>query len=266
MLSNHLILCRPLLLLPTTFPSIRVFFNESSLCIKRPKYWSFSFSMSPSNEYSGLISFRMYWFVLPAVQGTFILKNNFMYLFLTVLNLHCRAGFSLVAVRRSCSLGAVRGLLIVVASLIAEHGSRYSGFSSWGSWVTDSVVKCELTCSTPCAIFPDQGLNPCLLVWQVNSLPLSHQRSPHITFLKQCRDYHKQGLVRNIYILCLAKLQIASLYDLFSFLFLLNFQHSLHLPRLFVAYCFSHIYYSRVIESWQIQNITLGRGRLLLKI
>ena len=61
MLSNHLILCRPLLLLPSIFPSIRVFSNESALCIKWPKYWSFSFNISPSSEYSGLISFRMDW-------------------------------------------------------------------------------------------------------------------------------------------------------------------------------------------------------------
>ena len=68
--SNHLILCRPLLLLPSIFPSIRVFSNESVLHIRWPKYWSFSFSISPSNEYSGLISFRMYWSYLFAVQGT----------------------------------------------------------------------------------------------------------------------------------------------------------------------------------------------------
>ena len=68
--SNHLILCRPLLLLPSIFPSIRVFSNESVLCIRWPKYWSFSFSISPSNEYSGLISFRMDWLDVLAVQGT----------------------------------------------------------------------------------------------------------------------------------------------------------------------------------------------------
>ena len=67
--SNHLILCRPLLL-PSIFPSIWVFSNESVLCIKWPKYWSFSFNISPSNEYSGLISFRMDWLDLLAVQGT----------------------------------------------------------------------------------------------------------------------------------------------------------------------------------------------------
>jgi len=68
--SNHLILCRPLLLPPAIFPSIRVFFNESVLCIRWSKYWSFSFSVSPSNEYSGLNSFRMDWLYLLIVQGT----------------------------------------------------------------------------------------------------------------------------------------------------------------------------------------------------
>ena len=67
---NHLILCRPLLLLLAIFPSIRVFSNQSAFCIRGPKYWNFSFSISPSNEYSGLISFRMDWFNLLAVQGT----------------------------------------------------------------------------------------------------------------------------------------------------------------------------------------------------
>ena len=68
--SNHLILCHPLLLLSSIFPSIRVFSNESVLCIRWPKHWSFSFSISPSNEYSGLISFRIDWFDLLLVQVT----------------------------------------------------------------------------------------------------------------------------------------------------------------------------------------------------
>ena len=68
--SNHLILCHPLLLLPSIFPSIRVFSNESALCIRWPKYWSFSFNISPSDEHPGLISFRMDWLDLLAVQGT----------------------------------------------------------------------------------------------------------------------------------------------------------------------------------------------------
>ena len=73
MSSNHLMLCRPLLFLPSIFPSIRVFSSESVLCIRWPKYWSFSFSISPSNEYSGLISFTIDWLDLLEVQGT--LKN-----------------------------------------------------------------------------------------------------------------------------------------------------------------------------------------------
>ena len=69
--SNHLVLCHPLLFLPSIFPSTRVFSNESVLCISWPKYWSFSFSISLSNEYLGLISFRMDWLDLLAVQGTY---------------------------------------------------------------------------------------------------------------------------------------------------------------------------------------------------
>ena len=76
--SNHLILCHPLLLLPSIFPSIRVFSNELALCIRWPNYWRFSFSISPSNEYSGLISFRIDWFDLLAVQRTLkcLLQHN----------------------------------------------------------------------------------------------------------------------------------------------------------------------------------------------
>ena len=73
MLSNHLILCHSLLFLPSVFPSIRVFSSESALCLRWPKYWSFSFSINLSDEYSWLISFRIDWFYIFAVQGT--LKN-----------------------------------------------------------------------------------------------------------------------------------------------------------------------------------------------
>ena len=78
MASNHLILCRPLLLLPSIFPSIRVFSKESVYLIRWPKYWSFSFNISPSNQYSGLISFRMDWLDLLGVQGTLkcLLQNH----------------------------------------------------------------------------------------------------------------------------------------------------------------------------------------------
>ena len=91
MQSNHLILCHPLLLLPPIFPSIRVFSNESVLRIRWPKYWSFSFSISPSSEYSGLISFRMDWLDLPAVQGT--LKNLLQYHSSKASILQCSAFF-----------------------------------------------------------------------------------------------------------------------------------------------------------------------------
>ena len=90
--SNHFILCCPLLLLPSIFPSIRIFSNEPVLCIRWPKYWSFSFSISPSNKYSGLISFRMDWLDLPAVQGTLkslLQQFSFMPPWKEELNLPC---------------------------------------------------------------------------------------------------------------------------------------------------------------------------------
>ena len=82
MASNHLILCHPLLLPPSVIPSIKVFSNESVLRIRWPKYWSISFSISPSNEYSGLISFRMDWLDLLAVQGTFFFFFFFKFYFI----------------------------------------------------------------------------------------------------------------------------------------------------------------------------------------
>ena len=89
--SNHIILCCPLLLLPSIFPSIRVFSNESALHIRWPKYWSISFSISPSNEYSRLLSFRIDWFDLLAVQET--LKNLLQHQNLKALILWCSAFF-----------------------------------------------------------------------------------------------------------------------------------------------------------------------------
>ena len=89
--SSHLILCRPLLLLPSIFPSIRIFSNESALRMRWPKYWSFSFSISPSNEHPGLISVRMDWLDLLAVQGT--LKSLLQHHSSKVLILRCLAFF-----------------------------------------------------------------------------------------------------------------------------------------------------------------------------
>ena len=93
MSSNHLILCRPLLLLPSIFPSIRVFSNESVLCIRWPKYWRSSLSISPSNEYSGLISLRIGWFDLLAVQGTLksLLQHHS-----SKASIHCHSAFFMV--------------------------------------------------------------------------------------------------------------------------------------------------------------------------
>ena len=91
MLSNHLILCCPFLLLPSIFASINVYSNESALCISLPKYWSFSFSISPSNEYSGLISFRIDLFDLFAIQGT--LKSLLQYHSSKASVLQCSAFF-----------------------------------------------------------------------------------------------------------------------------------------------------------------------------
>ena len=91
MLSNHLILCCPLLLLPSVFPSIKVFSNGLALPIRWPKYWIFSFSISPSNEYSGLISFRIDWFDLLSVQGT--LKSLFQHHSSKASILQCSAFF-----------------------------------------------------------------------------------------------------------------------------------------------------------------------------
>ena len=90
--SNHLILCHPLLLLPSIFPSIRVFSSESFLCNRWPKFWSFSFSSSPFNEYSGLISYRIDWLDLLAVQGT--LKSLLQHHSSKALILQCSAFFT----------------------------------------------------------------------------------------------------------------------------------------------------------------------------
>ena len=124
--SNHLILYRPLLLLPSTFPRIRVFSNESALCIRWPKYWSFSFSISPSNEHSGLISFRMNRMDFLAVQGT--LKSLLQHRSSKASLLRCSAFFIIqlsqpymttgktIALTRWTFLGEVMSLLFNILS------------------------------------------------------------------------------------------------------------------------------------------------------
>ena len=124
--STHLILCRPLLLLPSIFPTIGVFFNQSVLHIRWPKYWSFSFSVSPSNEHSWLISFRVDWFDLLAVQGT--LKSLLQHHSSKVSILRCSAFFIVqlshpytttgktIALNRQTFVGKVMSLLFNILS------------------------------------------------------------------------------------------------------------------------------------------------------
>ena len=131
--SNHLILCRPLLFPPSIFPRIKVFSNESALRIRRPKYWSFSFNISPSNEHTGLISFRMDWLNLLAVQGT--LKSHLQHYSSKASILRCSAFFIVqlsnpyrttgktIALTRQIFVGKVMSLLFNMLSklLITFH-------------------------------------------------------------------------------------------------------------------------------------------------
>ena len=128
--SNHLILCPPLLLLPSIFPNIRVFFSEPALRMRWPKYWSFSFSISPFNEYSGLISFRIDWFDLLAVQGA--LKSLLQHRSLKASILWCSAFIMIqlshpymttgksIALTRQNFVGKVMSLLINILSRIVS--------------------------------------------------------------------------------------------------------------------------------------------------
>ena len=127
--SNHFILCCPLLLLPSIFPSIRVFSNESALHIRWPKYWSFSFNISPYNEYSGLISFRMDWLDLHAVQG--IVNSLLQHHSAKASVLQCSAFFIVshpymatgktIALTRWTFVGKVTSLLFNMLSNILGH-------------------------------------------------------------------------------------------------------------------------------------------------
>ena len=140
MSSNHLILYLPLLLLPSIFPSIQVFSNESVLHVRWPQYWSFSFSISPSNEYSGLISFRIDWFDPFAVQGT--LKSLLQHHGLKTSILQCSAFFMVqlshpymttgktIALTRQTFVGKVMSLLFNISSRLVWIGKGQSSFQS----------------------------------------------------------------------------------------------------------------------------------------
>ena len=124
--SNHLTLCHPLLLLPSIFPSIRVFSNKMALCIMWPRYWNFSFSISPSSEYSGLISFRINWFDLLAVQGILksLLQNHnlkasivqYSVFFMVQLSYLYMATGKTTALTRQTFVGKVMSLLLTTLS------------------------------------------------------------------------------------------------------------------------------------------------------
>ena len=133
MLSNHLILCHPILFLPSIFPSIWVFSNESALCMRWPKYWSFNFSISPSNEHPGLISFRMNWLDLLAVQGTLkgLLQHHSLkasalwcsYFFIVQLLRLCMTTGKTIALTIRTFVGKIRSLFV--------HGSFQARTLEW---------------------------------------------------------------------------------------------------------------------------------------
>ena len=157
--SNHLILSRPLLLLPSIFPSIRVFSNESALCIRWPKYWSFSFNISPSNEHPGLISFKMDWLDLLAVQGT--LKSLLQHHSSQASILKCSAFFTVqlshpyittgktIALTRHTFVGKVMSLLFNMLSRLVIT-SLPSSSVQFSSVAQSCPTFCDLVnCSTP---------------------------------------------------------------------------------------------------------------------
>ena len=165
--SNHLILCHPLLLMPSIFPSIRVFSNESALCFKWPKSWSFSFSISPSNEYSGLISYRMDWLDLLALQGT--LKNLLQHhsskasilrhsAFFTVQHSHpYMTTRKTIALTRWTVVGKVMSLLFnMLSGLVITFlpGSK----DLLISWLQSPSAVNKLLSNTICSFFPPNFL------------------------------------------------------------------------------------------------------------
>ena len=150
--SNHLILCRLLLLLPSILPSIRVFSYESVLCIRWPKHWSFSFNISPSNEYSGSISFRTDWLELLAVQGTFksLLQHHS-----SKASILWSSAFFIVQLShphmttgKTIALGEL--FHIVVLPFVGHPPGRCGILFSWAPkslWMVTAVTKLKDTCS-----------------------------------------------------------------------------------------------------------------------
>ena len=174
--SNHLIHCHPFLLLPSTFPSIEVFSNESVLRIRWPKYWSFSFSISPSNEYSGLISFRMDWLDLLAVQGT--LKSLLQHYSLKASILRHSAFFIVqlshpymttgktIALTRRTFVGKVMSLLfnmlsrMVIAFLPRSKHLLISWLQSLSAVILEPKKRKSLTVSIVCPYICHEVMGP----------------------------------------------------------------------------------------------------------
>ena len=197
--SNHLILCRPLLFLPSIFPSIRVFSNESVLHIRWPKYWSFSFRISPSNEYLGLISFRIDWLDLLFVQGT--LKSLLQYhnskasilwhsVFFIVQLLHpYMTTGKTIALTRQIFVGKVMSLLLnmmFIAFLPRSKCLLISWLQSPSALILEPPKIKYLTVSTVSPSICHEGMGPdtmILVFWMLSSKPMFSLSS--FTFIKK---------------------------------------------------------------------------------
>ena len=200
--SNHLILCRPLLLPPSIFPSIRVFSSESVLCIRWPKYWNLSFSISPSNEYSGLISFRIDWLDLLAVQGT--LKSLLQHHSSKASSLQLSAFFivqlshpymtteKIIALTRWIFVGKVMSLLfnmlarLIIAFLPRSKCLLISWLQSPSAVILEPPKIKFATVSTvsPCICYEVMGPDAMILVFWMLSFKPTFSLSP-FTFIKR---------------------------------------------------------------------------------
>ena len=181
--SNHLILCRPLLLLPSVFPSIRVFSDEPVLLIGGPNYWSFNFSISPSNEYSGLIPFRIDWFDLLAVQGT--LKSlsqhhdskasilQYSPFFMVQLSHPCMTTGKTIALTRWTFVGKVISLLfnmlsrLVITFLPRSKGLLISWLQSQSAMILEPKKIKSVTVSTVSPSICHEVMGPDAMIFTV---------------------------------------------------------------------------------------------------
>ena len=147
--SNHLVLCHPLLLLPSIFPSIRVFSNKLTLCIRWPKYWSFSFSISPSNEYLALISFRIEWLDLLALQGT--LKNLLQHHSSKASILWCSAFFMVQLSHPYVTPGKTTALIMwtSVSKVVSRHRFSSKERASFNSVESEARTICRCSRFSP---------------------------------------------------------------------------------------------------------------------